>query len=161
MVDLHCLSKHLSWAFAWKYLCWVETSGTKQLDMRFLFSTFQPNESCLSSFVLTNSFTNVGLSCLVMAVTRQFEKHPLVAFFSAVCVIQGFVLLFKRRAFLPGGYGCLQFPHLQGHCCIPLMSWVKAWWLPWCIRLHCDPFSNQNLLSLTRNVFLLLSVMPE
>lgn len=84
----------------------------------FLFTTYTPNESCLSSFLPINSFTDVRPSCLVMAVTRQFEKPTRVAFCSAVCVIQEFVLLFKRRAFLPGGYGCPQFPHLQGHCCI-------------------------------------------
>lgn len=60
----------------------------------------------------------------------------------------GVVLLSQRTVVLPGASGCREFCWAlisRDVAVCSQMSWIKAWRLPCCTCLHCDPFWKEIL----------------
>lgn len=158
-----CLGKHCHGHFAWKYLCWAEASLLAKKKTTWLeFLPYLHLIKQTKAVFPLNSFTNVRLSCSVVAVTRQFEKHTQVAFFplfvsyrSLCCCLKDVPsyldVMVARSSLICRDIAVFRRCHeaKPGGC--------RGVYVCTVIHVEISIFC----LWLTRNVFHLLSVMPE
>lgn len=151
---------------AWNNLCWAEASvlakkkpTTWHEVLPYLLLINQTKAVFL--FVSRNSFTNVRLSCSVMAVTRQFEKRTQVAF-SFCCLCHIGVCPVSKTCLptwwlwlpaVPSSAGTLLCSaDVMNQSLVAAVVYTSALW---------SILKFKSFLWLTRNVLHLLSVMPE